>query len=263
MNIFKNTSKNNTYTKPVYKMLKVKDLKLAAYQHPLKERNVKEWAQNFDYDIFGMPLVSYRDGQYWIVDGQHRVALLKMLGEEEVLCQVLTGLNYEEEADKFVKLNTQRGQLSAPEKFHGRVEKRDKIAMHIVDILNDNGLTYAKTTGARSVNEVGCVACVQDIFKTRGINNLNRTLNTVKQLWYGVPESLTRDIINGVSLFYSSSRGVDDDILVCALKSYSPQGLIAKSLSIREGSSCTDRTKYLFVAKFVREKYYETKRMKR
>lgn len=44
--------------------------------------------------MVGVLLISYRDGKYYIIDGQHRQVLLQMQGVEETLCQIITGLTH-------------------------------------------------------------------------------------------------------------------------------------------------------------------------
>ena len=57
---------------------------------------------------------------------------LKKVGYKEVICQVLTGLTYEEECRRFNILNTGRTQLTANQVFHCRVEeKEDALVMWV------------------------------------------------------------------------------------------------------------------------------------
>lgn len=80
-------------------------------QRALKPSRVEQILAALDLAAFGEPVLSYRDGRYYIVDGQHRLrALSKFLGDgwevATVNCKVYEGMNEKEEANLFRQLNT-------------------------------------------------------------------------------------------------------------------------------------------------------------
>lgn len=255
-------------SKPVYKELDVNELKLANYQrNQLSASRIKEYANKFDWDIFGVPLVSYRDGQYWIVDGQHRVEVLKLLGIQTVLCQVLTGLNYEEEAMKFVSLNSEHKNLNASEKFHGKVEGRDNGAVEIYNIMTQNGLSYSKKCCKNGGQPVSAIACVEKIYKEKGASHLNRVLNILIQACCGEKAAFQACILFGLSTFLSTSRGVSDGILISCLekKGAGYVKLKAQMEASENGvsSSGGGGSNFNYVAKVIRDLYHiEKQRLK-
>ena len=245
---------------PVYKRLSVKDLKIADYQRDsISMKKVKEYAENFDWDIFETPLISYRDGEYWIVDGQHRIEVLKLLGIETVFCKVLTNLDYHQEALKFNKLNTARRILSACDKFHSRVEAKDCVATAIDKILKEYSLTYSNRTKARKrYDRVTAITAVENIYKEGGAEHLSRVLRVLKEAWYGEPAAFGRDMMQGLSTFFKNSRGVNDGILISCLERRMPKDILASAkifgaengITISSGSS-----KMPHVAKVVKDLY--------
>src|SRR5688572_29248244 len=78
------------------------------YQRPLDERRVKKMTDAFDENLIGALEVSFADGQFWVVDGQHRLALLRAKGIKTVNAVIHYGLSLEEEANLFGRLNSQR-----------------------------------------------------------------------------------------------------------------------------------------------------------
>ncbi len=248
---------------PVYKILKVANLKTGVYQRELNMKRVKKYSTCFDWDIFGVPLVSFRDGDFNVVDGQHRIELLKLLGIEEIMCQVIYGLTYEQEAEKFVKLNSERGGLTSNQKFHGRVESKEAVALNIVKILKNRGFDYSHTAGAKKENIISAVACVENIYKSRGEAHLDRVLSILRESWYGTPASLNRDIIVGLSTFLNEARGVKDDILCAALENVDPQNIILRAMVCAGTSGLKSlsgsNNKQTHVAKAIRDIYNEYK----
>lgn len=252
--------KSTKCVKPVYKELKVSELTLPDYQRiRLSMEIVKRYAQDFDWDIFGVPLVSYRDSKYSIVDGQHRIEVLKLLGIDTVLCQVLTGLTYEEEADKFVKLNTDHRVLNANQKFHGKVESKDLDALTIRDVLKQNNLTYAKHLCGNNETVVSAIATVERIYNKKGAAHLNRVLNILKQAWFGDKTAFNCAIMVGLSTYLSNSRGVQDGILISALERRMPNDVIVSANLYASKNdinvSCGSGGQKPHIAKVIRDLY--------
>src|SRR3982074_2064161 len=62
----------------------------------------QELAANFDLEGFGFPVVNHRDGHWYVIDGQHRVAALRLIGwgpEQQIQCEGYDGLTEVEEAE--------------------------------------------------------------------------------------------------------------------------------------------------------------------
>ena len=249
---------------PSYKKIAVKELQFAPYQRALNMNRVKHYVNKFDYDVLGVPLVNYREGKYYVIDGQHRIEALKIKGIKTVLCQVLVGLNYEDEARKFVKLNSDRQPLSANQKFAGRVESGEEIANKIVEILKSNGFDYNRNSGIRKENCIGCISCVVKIATNKGLKHLDKVLRVLRNAWYGTETSLSRDLIQGLSTFLAEYPRADEKTLVSALEKLVPKNieLEANVASVNLGTkvissgSCTCPA----VAKVIRDYYLLEKR---
>lgn len=76
------------------------------YQRALQAYKVRRIAGNFDAEAVGVLLVSKREGgEYVILDGQHRLAALRMVDRTHALCQVFSGLTLAREAQIYVQCN--------------------------------------------------------------------------------------------------------------------------------------------------------------
>lgn len=248
---------------PFYAKIKISNLKTGSYQRELNMSRVKKYSNDFDWDIFGVPLVSMRGGEYYVVDGMHRIELLKLMGIDEVMCQVITGLTYEMEAGKFVKLNSERGGLSTNQKFHGRVEGKEPTAMNIVRILNEYGFTYSNKQTVSKDNVIAAIGSIEEIYKRYGSNHLCRTLSILRNTWYGAAGSLKRDIVRGISTFLAETKNVKDDILCSALEHIDPENIILRALvcaGTMGNSGGINNHRCNHVAKAVRDIYNEYKR---
>ena len=214
---------------PELKRVPIDKIKFADYQREVKPAKVKKIIKNFVPDVMGIALVSFRNGEYYCIDAQHRIEALKELGYTEILCQVLTGLTYEEECYRFVLLNTGRTQLTANQVFHGRVEEKDADALELVSVFKKYGFSYNKNYGAKDDNVIGAVSKFVRMQRQYGINMVERVLSILRNAWYGDKESLSSGIITGLATYFYENSDTDDIILIKALEKVRPEMLVVEA----------------------------------
>lgn len=66
-------------------------------------------------------IVSYRDGIFYIIDGQHRYYAALARGVEDLPCNIRTGLTMEDEARIFVRMNKSRKALTPFDEFKANI----------------------------------------------------------------------------------------------------------------------------------------------
>lgn len=211
---------------PELKRIPIQNLRFAPYQRELKPSKVRKIVDNFIPDIVGIALVSFRNGEFWCMDAQHRIKALEKLGYKELLCQVITDLTYEEECLRFNILNTGRTQLTANQIFHCRVEEKDKDAIALVEAFKRYRFDYNKNSAAKDDNVIGAVSKFVKIQKTYGIEMVDRVLWVLRNAWFGDKNSLSSAIISGVATFLGQTVDVDLNVLVKALERTAPNELI-------------------------------------
>lgn len=189
-----------------YEMVSVKNLKVGVYQRVLNTSFAKEIATNFDMNKVGVITVSSRDGDFNVIDGQHRVYSARMAKVPMLMCQVLYGLTYEEEANLFVDLNGIRYKLSALDYFNAEVEAKNKEALDIKYIVEKNGMGVSRGTAK---NKINAIAALSKIYKKHGKYHLDSTLQFIKLTWVGANEAFSQNMLRGVSEFISIYK---DDI---------------------------------------------------
>ena len=72
------------------------------YQRPVNPKEVERLIREWDERLLDPITVSFRDGKFYVVDGQHRIsAMREMNGGRGIMvnCKVYNGLTYEQEAD--------------------------------------------------------------------------------------------------------------------------------------------------------------------
>ena len=90
------------------------------YQRKFNARRALKIAADFDERIANEPKFSYRDGKFYVFDGQHTIAARKLLNNGEdlpVKCKVYFDMTEQDEALLFAQQTGRRA-------FHGRYRIR-------------------------------------------------------------------------------------------------------------------------------------------
>lgn len=182
-------------------------------QRELNQSRVDYLAANLDLEQIGNPTLNHREGNYYVIDGQHRIEALRQFGFESdsLQCWVYDDLSSEDEADRFLKLNDAL-QVQALPKFHAAVHAGREVECDIDRIVRSNGLVVSrhKVPGA-----IGAVGTLRRVYK-RGPEVLSRTLGIVRDA-YG-DAGLEAPVLDGIGHLCARYNGeLDSDRAVTRL----------------------------------------------
>lgn len=142
-----------------------------AYQRPVNERVVNLLIRDWDEQLLEPLIVSFRDGRFNLVDGQHRViALRRKNGGSDVmvLCRVYSGLTYEQEAELCFKLDKAKKRLSMAQSVNALLEAgTDPTIKQINRLLKYEGFVWAlgkSRGGAYEVTTTQAVISAYNLF---------------------------------------------------------------------------------------------------
>lgn len=173
-------------------------------QRRLNKAWANEIAREFNLEDFGAPTINKSGEWYWIVDGQHRIAALKIWLKDwegqKVECWVYNNLSEQQEADLFDRLNTVKA-VNAFDTFLVRLTARRESETNIEAIVRKHKLKVSRHRGE------GTISCVRALGKVydRGADCLDRDL-TIAQEGLG-DAGLDADILDGLSLLISRYDG--------------------------------------------------------
>ncbi|MBX7496784.1 ParB N-terminal domain-containing protein [Qipengyuania sp. 6B39] len=120
----------------------------ASYQRDIageaSQALIRKIAQHWNWDLCLPLVVSRRDGQLFVIDGQHRLEAAKLRRDiMQLPCVVVEYASAADEAASFVHLNQQRRPLSKLDVFKAAVASEDPEACAILRALEDAGLSVA------------------------------------------------------------------------------------------------------------------------
>mgnify|MGYP003631296917 CR=1 FL=1 len=170
-------------------------------------------AANFNVEGMGYPVLSWRpDGRYHIVDGQHRIGALRLVGfcdDDTVECEVYEGMSGPEEAELFLERNTKKAK-TAYERFIIAYEAGRVPETLVTKVVTAEGMSIArhKTPGG-----IRCVTALLRIYEDQGEDILAQTIRIVRDA-YG-DAGFEGLVIQGVALVCERyGDGVDERRLV-------------------------------------------------
>ena len=226
------------------------------YQRNINTAFVQKIVSEFDPNKVDPVHVSYRDGKYYIIDGQHTVAALEIANGNkpvDVICIVHKGMTYTDEASYYVEQYEKKHRHTYNEMTMARYEAGEKIPCEIaLKVKNVGGrLPYDKS--AKTGMKIGAVKKVITLYQ----KDSDHTILAIKCLvdaYKGRENTIPADIIAGTMEFL---RLYDNQVLtsrlVEALSKYTPQLLTntAKNLKMTYPINWTEtlRDKYNEISK--------------
>lgn len=178
-------------------------------QRELNPSKVMKIRADLDLDQIGYPVLSARNDKFFILDGQHRIEVLKQFFSEDpitrIQCRVYDDLTEQQEAEMFIKLNDQLA-VTAMSKFKVGVTAERPEESDIDRIVRANGCVVAKT----GENAITCVRTLRTVYKRNGGPALGRT---VRLILGGCGESgLTAHMIDGMGMVVGTYNSALDDV---------------------------------------------------
>lgn len=135
-----------------------------AYQRDLNEAKVLDIAGEWSWIACGAIVVGDRNGTYYAIDGQHRLAAAMRRSDIKSLpCLIFRTEEVKAEARGFIDLNTKRKPISIHAKHRAMCAAGDEVALFVLEETNRLGVTVKPDKpGAGELDCVGwCLRAAQ------------------------------------------------------------------------------------------------------
>ena len=189
------------------------------YQRPFTSPRAKQIAANFDERIANEPKVSYRDGKYYVFDGQHTAGARVILAggkDVPIRCKVYYGMTEKEEALLFAQQNGISAPLSAGSRIRAEIfgDKPESAAFFAANEAIGLQLDYDH---ARGLNRIGCIQTAFNAFMRIGEERYKEAMAILKKAWDGEPDSFRTENVLAITYFVDLYH-----------EQYCPQRLVAQ-----------------------------------
>ena len=201
---------NNTFIgiNPPYQLSVIHSSKLIypreIYQRGVERKRVELIARDFNEYIVNEPKVSFRNGRYYVMDGQHTIegCILLNGGEDRpILCKVYTGLTMEQEALLFAEQNGHAAPLSAGIRLRAKVVGGDAPSKAFVAATNRVGLSLNYDSMQLSDYRISCVGTALKLYDQLGEEIYCEALRHIVEAWESRPDSFRAAVLRGVMYF--------------------------------------------------------------
>lgn len=117
-----------------------------SYQRDAILSKILEFSSEWSWVGAGVITVGYRDGTYWVIDGQHRVEAAKRRDDIRALpCIVFNTQDIKQEARAFLIKNGRRKPVTALGKYKAMIVSGDKTAGFVSGVFEEIGIKVKKT----------------------------------------------------------------------------------------------------------------------
>ena len=189
------------------KLTKMMTLPLSAlqtthFQRDVGRKNTASIKRNFDYAMLDPIKVSYRNGKYHIIDGQHRyISIAEKFGMDTMVnVIVLYDLTYEKEAEYFARQNENKRPLSHANVLKAKIVY-DATARDMVSVCKDAGFVLSTGVG-KARNKINAVATFEKIYDTLKPSKTYEMLSLIYACWDGDKEATSSVFLSGMADFY-------------------------------------------------------------
>lgn len=180
-------------------------------------------AAELDLNKLGYPIINWRDGIYWICDGQHRIYALKQNGftKDHLDCEVYQDLSDAEMAEIFLGRDDRRA-INAFDKFHVACTAGRKRENDIRRAVESQGLKISRTREENCVSAIGALGHVYD---SAGDVVLGQTLRAIKHGFTGDAFAFDSSLIQGVGMVFNRYNGRTNEKVMAEQFSLTAQGV--------------------------------------
>jgi len=137
------------------------------------------------------PKVSFRDGRFYIFDGQNTVEARRTCNggmELPIRCKVFYGLTKEDEATLFAIQTGNATCLTAGERLRANLVAENPDALYFVGITSNAGVEFAYD-GIRAPWKIYCIETAYELYKQYGCERYVEMLRIINEAWKGNVDS--------------------------------------------------------------------------
>ena len=178
-------------------------------------------------------VVSFRDGKFNVVDGQHRIAAMRKMadgGNVTVPCLIYTGLSYEQEAELYFKLDQSKGRLRLSHATKALLESgTDAEVLEIKRLVEEAGFVWVLDKKSGDAYEILSTRAIINAYRLLGGATFSRLLVLLDSTWHGASISLRASMLSGMALFLKTyETELDDRSFIKRLSAVDPEEIIRR-----------------------------------
>ncbi len=174
------------------------------YQRTLNMGHAKHIAANFNPDLVNVIKVSFRNGHYYVFDGQHTTMAIKLKFHDDsypVMCKIYYGLTVEDESKLFAEQTGFSKALPAAYKMRALSLSGDEDINEFLQITRDSGFMIEPTKSMNKPCAIEAVKMAFNCYHALGAEQYGQMLTLLMLAWHGERWSITQKMLSGMCMF--------------------------------------------------------------
>ena len=211
-----------------------------SYQREPNSENVQNLIKEWDINLCDFLDVSYRDGLFNIINGQHRFTAGSYVGVPSLPCMIRTGLTRSQEAIIFARQNRNVKKLYPYDTYKANIQCGDtsypevKVDMAINRICSAHNIEVKKVGRGTKENKVlRCLFFARRIVRANGSDSFEWVIDTICNTnWENCSDAYTQAIVRMLNDFYIENRdniSAYEEFVKKAMNSTTPMQILALS----------------------------------
>ena len=167
---------------------------------------------NFDARLVEPIKVSERDGAYNLIDGAKTFMMLRELyhqkgiEEFEVMCRVYHGLQEEDEARVYATIDDLHEKLSMANRIRALLVAKDEELLDFKKVTLESGFSIRPGDYKPHDGKICAICAAFYAYRKLGAKEYLRMLKIVMRTWAGASWSVTKNMLNGMTIFMQENR---------------------------------------------------------
>jgi len=180
----------------IIRIIPVASLRIAQSQRNVDEDRCRTMADRWDWDCAEVPTVAERAGEpgvYDVIEGQHRVTALGMIGPDALIyCVVLQPESPAQQATNALAIDKGRTRISAVQRWDMEITKGDPHVVAGSRVLHKHGVRMTRSGGPSTT---AAASAISSILRSKlrspeeGAVLLDATLSVITEAWPTEPVS--------------------------------------------------------------------------
>lgn len=227
------------------------------YQRGTDSKTIHALIREWDITKCSFLLISYRDGKFYVVDGQHRREAAKYLKVKELPCIILTGLTQSEEALIFARQNRNVKKLNVYNTFDANLCCGDTsipevaIDVKIKEICDKHHVNVGKVNRWNNKEKyLRSLSRARWIIQKEGEECFEWIINLIDNTnWSTCPIAYTKEMITMLKTFYVENKSNLSNMEIYALyvlNKYTPKQIDGKASKDHSEYGITTRLNICF-----------------
>jgi hypothetical protein len=171
----------------------------------ITHQKIATFTRSWSWLACGVITIADRSGEFWAVDGQHRVmAALRRSDITELPCLVFPTVGPQQEAQGFLDVNESRRPISARNKHKAKVCAGDPIAVYVQEQFERLGISL--TANCKSPQHFKCLSWAMKV-ASESRETFCAVMETASEICQRDQEHISQPLVSGLAYLHRFHAG--------------------------------------------------------